>query len=115
MLFGTEGGKIEHWSIDKEQCENVYDAHPESHEGISQILEIKSESELLIGEPSVEEFKKEFKLLATASFGAKEFRLWKLRKSTVSLFPYLKIETTIIGGIQFLLETTDTQIVAANA
>lgn len=30
MLFGTENGKIEHWSIDKEQCENVYDAHPES-------------------------------------------------------------------------------------
>jgi len=56
MLFGTEGGKIEHWSIDKEQCENVYDAHPESAEGISQILEIKSTSELLIGEPNVEEF-----------------------------------------------------------
>lgn len=35
MLIGTEGGKIEHWSIDKEQCENIYDAHPESAEGIS--------------------------------------------------------------------------------
>lgn len=70
---------------------------------------------MLIGEPSVEEFQKEAKLLATASFGAKEFRLWKLRKSTVTLQPYLKIETTIAGGIQFLLETTDTQLVAANA
>lgn len=70
---------------------------------------------MLIGEHNVEEFNKEFKLLATASLGAKEFRLWKLKKSTVSLFPYLKIETTITGGIQFLLETTDTQLVAANA
>jgi len=69
----------------------------------------------LIGEANVEEFKKEFKLFATASFGAKEFRLWKLGKANVSLFPYLKIETTIEGGIEFLLETTDTQIVAANA
>lgn len=115
MLIGTEGGKIEHWSIDKEQCENIYDAHPESSEGISQILEIKSSSELLIGEPNVEEFQKEFKLIATASSGAKEFRLWKLRKSTMSLFPYLKIETTIEGGIEFLLETSDSQLVAANA
>ena len=70
---------------------------------------------MLIGENNVDEFKKDFKLLATASSGAKEFRLWKLRKSTVSLFPYLKIETTITGGIEFLLETTDTQLVAANA
>ena len=28
--------------------------------------------------------------------------------------PYLKIETTITDGIQFLLESSDTQIVAAN-
>lgn len=115
MLIGTEGGKIEHWSIEKECCENVYDAHPESPEGISQILEIKSSSDLLIGEPDVEAFKADFKLIATASSGAKEFRLWKLRKSTVQLFPYLKIETTIEGGIEFLLETHDTQLVAANA
>ena len=27
----------------------------------------------------------------------------------------IKIETTIVGGIQFLLETQDTQIVAANS
>ena len=54
-------------------------------------------------------------MIATASSGAKEFRLWKLRKSTIALFPYLKIETTIEGGIQFLLETSDTQLVAANA
>lgn len=115
MLLGTEGGKIEHWDIAKESCENIYDAHPESNEGISCILEIKSKSELLTGEPNSAEFEKEFKLLATSSLGAKEFRLWKLRRSTVSLYPYLKIETTITGGIEFLLETTDTQLVAANS
>ena len=33
----------------------------------------------------------------------------------MQLQPYLKIETTIEGGIEFLLETSDTQLVAANA
>lgn len=55
-----------------------------------------------------------FKLIATASLGAKEFRLWKLDLNTKSLEPYLKIETTITDGIKFLLESSDTQIVAAN-
>lgn len=35
-------------------------------------------------------------------------------KETCELKPYLKIETTIEGGIKFLLETHSTQIVAAN-
>jgi len=47
-------------------------------------------------------------LIATASFGAKEFRLWKLKRDDLGLYPYLKIETTIDGGIDFLLETTET-------
>lgn len=34
--------------------------------------------------------------------------------ATSEIEPYLKIETTIAGGIQFLLESSDTQIVAAN-
>lgn len=53
--------------------------------------------------------------MATASLGAKEFRLWKLSIAYKTLHPYLKIETTIVGGIKFLLETQDTQIVAANS
>jgi hypothetical protein len=35
MLFGTEGGKIEHWTIDTGVCKKIYDAHPESEKGIS--------------------------------------------------------------------------------
>ena len=46
--------------------------------------------------------------------GAKEFRLWKLNLDTQTLHPYLKIETTITGGIRYLVESNDTQIVAAN-
>jgi hypothetical protein len=108
---GTEGGKIEHWSFHDSTCKKVYDAHPESDAGISAILELKTTSELLRGAPSSED---NFKLIATASEGAKEFRLWKLHIATAQLFPYLKIETTFTGGIKYLLETQDTQIAAAN-
>lgn len=50
ILVGTEGGKIEHWQVDECVCKKIYDAHPESSEGISAILELKTKSELLRGE-----------------------------------------------------------------
>ena len=111
MLVGTELGKIEHWVIDEGVCKKIYDAHPESDAGISAIKELKTKSELLRGEEWQEGG---FRLIATASLGAKEFRLWKLAADTKMLTPYLKIETTIEGGIMFLLEDSSTQIVAAN-
>lgn len=115
ILVGTEGGKIEHWQVDECVCKKIYDAHPESAEGISAIVELKTKSALLRGEIWQDDVEPEFKLLATSSFGAKEFRLWKLSNAMKTLHPYLKIETTIVGGIKFLLETQDTQIVAANS
>lgn len=114
MLFGTEGGMIEHWRISDASCVKIYHAHPESPAGISAILQIKSRSPLLRGEPFKDAPDDSFKLIATSSFGAKEFRLWHLLTANCELQPYLKIETTIEGGIKFLLESHETQIVAAN-
>lgn len=85
MLFGTEGGKIEHWKIDEGACQKIYDAHPESEAGISSIIEIQSKSPLLRGEEYKEGEAQEFRLLATASSGAKEFRLWRLNNATKEL------------------------------
>jgi len=107
LLIGTEGGNIEHWIFDEGSCKKVYHAHPESDAGIASIIELSSKSELLRGEP-YESNKDKFKLLATASRGAKEFRLWKLDLATHELLPYLKIETTIDGGIKYLMESQDT-------
>ena len=112
--MGTEGGKIEHWVIDEGVCKKIYDAHPESSEGISSILGLKTKSNLLRGESVDDDAPPTFKLIATASLGAKEFRLWKLHLNTKLIEPYLKIETTITDGIKFLLESSETQIVAAN-
>lgn len=108
LLVGTEGGKIEHWTVDNGECKKIYDAHPESEAGISAILELTSQSELLRGEPFDANAPLEFKLIATASAGAKEFRLWKLHMETQVLYPYLKIETTITDGIKYLCESSDT-------
>lgn len=114
MLFGTEGGMIEHWKIDESACQRIIEAHPDSPAGISAIMEIKSESPLMRGEPMKDAPPDSFKLIATASSGSKIFRLWHLINATCEMKPYLKIETSIEGGIKFLLETHSTQIVAAN-
>lgn len=68
--------------MDTSECKKIYDAHPESDAGISSIIELKTQSELLRGEPVSPNGNLEFKLIATASEGAKEFRLWKLHLET---------------------------------
>lgn len=110
LLVGTEGGKIEHWTFSDKTCKKIYEAHPESDAGISEILELKTNNELLRGSPNDDSFK----LIATASEGASQFRLWKLHLDSKELFPYLKIETTFTNGIKYLLETHDTQLAAAD-
>ena len=53
--------------------------------GISAMVRIKSKSDLLRGEVWQEDAEPEFQLMATASFGAKEFRLWKLSNALKTL------------------------------
>lgn len=110
ILIGTEGGLIEHRAFCQTEPIKVYEAHPESDNGISTIIELKTRSPLLIGQvtdPSA-------RLIATASEGAPQFRVWRLPSVKLELQPYLKIETTFTGGIKYLLETHDTQLVAAD-
>ena len=110
LLIGTEGGMIEHRAYSANQPIKVYEAHPESQAGISAIIELKSNSPLLRGEND----DPAFKLIATASEGAPQFRIWKMHREQRELIPFLKIETTFVNGIKFLLETHDTQLAAAN-
>jgi hypothetical protein len=44
LFIGTEGGCIEHWQIDSGNCQEIYAAHPESHAGISKIIDLKTQS-----------------------------------------------------------------------
>ena len=42
LLVGTEGGFIEHWSIENDSLVSTFEAHTESQEGISSIIELKT-------------------------------------------------------------------------
>jgi hypothetical protein len=48
ILVGTEGGFLEYWSKDEVLGDSIQ-AHPESQDGISSIIELKTQSELLWG------------------------------------------------------------------
>lgn len=73
LLVGTEGGLIEHWSIETDQLMSTFEAHTMSEEGISYILDLKTQSYLLWGDQVPTEGTS---LLATASLGTNEFRIW---------------------------------------
>mmetsp|Transcript_17518 Transcript_17518/g.29525 ORF Transcript_17518/g.29525 Transcript_17518/m.29525 type:complete len:386 (+) Transcript_17518:37-1194(+) len=76
LFVGTTQGKIEQWVIDEGVCKHLYDAHPESEEGISQLKLVETQSTLLRGNEFHNE--PEFNLIASTSFGTTYFRIWKL-------------------------------------
>lgn len=78
LLVGTEGGLIEHWSIETDSLMNTFEAHTGSDEGISYILDLKSQSYLLWGD---QERNEGTSLLGTASLGTTEFRIWLMQLS----------------------------------
>ena len=115
ILVGLEGGKIEQLRVDQDTPVRVIDAHTDvENAGISVITELKSQSPLLRNALPDESGDSNFRLLATASSGSKVLKLWKVDKDN-NITPYFKIDTSIEeGGILYLVETTDTQFVAAN-
>jgi WD40 repeat protein len=115
LLVGTEGGLIEHWSIDSDTLISTFEAHTSSDEGVSSIIEIQSSNYLLWGEQEQTEGSS---LIATASLGCPDFRLWLMQLTDqLSLTPHMRIETSFGPpgtGIRYLLEATETQLVAVD-
>lgn len=116
LLVGTEGGLIEHWSIDTDQLISTFEAHTTSDEGVSSIIQLKSTNYLLWGEQEMAEGSS---LIASASLGCPDFRLWLMQLSDgnqLSLTPHMRIETSFAPGtgIRYLLESNETQIVAVD-
>lgn len=108
LLVGTEGGMIEHWSIESDQLLNTFEAHTTSDEGISYILELKSDSYLLWGHHQRTEGTS---LIATSSLGCTDFRIWMMTLDgcNLSLTPHMRVETSFQPGtgIRYLLESTE--------
>lgn len=119
LLVGTEGGKIEHWGIESEQLIQVFDAHTKSEEGISSIRLLNSNHYLIWGAQNDLD-KVQNRILATASLGCSDFRLWLMSLDTskgqyaLSLQPHIRIETSLQNGIRYLLEASETQLVAVD-
>ena len=113
LLVGTEGGIIEHWAIESEQLIATFDAHSKSQEGISSIIQLNSNHYLLWGSQN-ELDKQKYKIVATASSGCSEFRLWLMNldsdvsANSLTLQPHIRIETSLVGGIKYLLEASET-------
>lgn len=115
LLVGTEGGMIEHWSIESDQLMNTFEAHNTSDEGISYILELRSDSYLLWGHHQRTEGTS---LIATSSLGCTDFRIWMMTLDgcNLTLTPHMRVETSFQpgSGIRYLLESNENQIVAVD-
>jgi EF hand len=57
---------------------NTFEAHTQSDEGISSIIELRSQNYLLWGD---QEWIEGRSLIATASLGCNDFRLWMMQLS----------------------------------
>jgi len=78
LLVGTFGGKFEIWNIDPEQetptIKQVFDAHPGSQKGISQILKLENPSPMIIGDKASEDCH----FLVSAAADKPEILIWRL-------------------------------------
>ena len=79
LLVGTLNGKFEIWNIDpnnEEPCiKQVFDAHPGSQQGVSQILLLKDPSPMIIGDKSSEDCQ----FLVSTAADKPEILIWRLQ------------------------------------
>jgi Ca2+-binding EF-hand superfamily protein len=76
IVVGTEGGKMEIWSIDQKKIVKYMDTHSDCHQGISSIVELKNPSYLIRGERS--DADPNCRFVITSAFDKNEFKIWKL-------------------------------------
>lgn len=78
LLVGTLAGKFEIWNIDPEQetptIKQVFDAHPGSSKGISQIIKLENPSAMIIGDKSSDDCQ----FLVSAAGDKPEILIWRL-------------------------------------
>jgi EF hand len=91
----------------------TYEAHTKSEEGVSSIIQLNTLSYYLWGGGNYD-MNKNF-LIATASHGSNEFRIWILNiDDKLTLTPHFRIETSLNEGIRYLLQSSSNQIVVVD-
>ena len=80
LLVGTLAGKFEIWNIDPEEekptIKQVFDAHPGSEKGVSQILELQNPSAMILGDARDAN---DYKYLVSTAADKEEILIWKLK------------------------------------
>lgn len=110
MFVGTEGGKIECWSLETDEITKVVDAHDGSTAGISQIVELKNPGILITREKNSDK-----RYLVTSAFDMPEFKIWTLSNDAAcELLPHIMIKTSFTEGISRVLETSPEQLVCVD-
>lgn len=110
LFVGTEGGKIECWSLENSEISTTINAHEESAMGISQIRELKTPGELITRDKNSDK-----RFLVTTAFDKPEFKIWTLSNDAkCELQPHIMIRTSFTDGICFVLESSPTQLVCVD-
>lgn len=108
IVVGTEGGKMEIWSIELKKIVKYMDTHSDCKAGISSIKELKEPSYLIRGERK--EADPNTRYVITSAFDKNEFKIWKLvnkhEKFQRPEFTFhIKISTSL-SGISAVLQST---------
>lgn len=119
-MVGTLGGKFEIWNIDPFQeqptIKQVFDAHPGSEKGISQILRLENPSPMIIGDKAADNSQ----FLVSSAADKPEILIWRLTvnpqaaSQTVNMKVHIQIKTSFSEGIKFIVQTSPTQLVGVN-
>lgn len=116
ILVGREDGKIDHCDLKATGSEwvNSYDGNTEQDGPITIILELKTKSKLVRDAVEAAGPKDDFRLIVTASGNSGLLRFWKLDKK-LKMHLYMEIHTSLVEGVGWLVEMTDTQLIAASS
>jgi len=115
LLVGTADGKLEMWNIEHEKIVLQHDAHENSQQGISSIVELRDPSYCLRGERG--DADPEIRYLVTSCFDRPEFKMWKMNVHASQGKPELSFHlqiATSLTGISRILQSTPSQLVCVD-
>jgi hypothetical protein len=113
LLVGTLGGKFEIWNIDPNQqqptIKQVFDAHPGSQQGVSQIMRLVDPSPMIIGDKGGENCQ----FLVSTAADKPEILIWRLQVTpnatqVINMKVHIQIKTSFTDGIKFIVQTAPT-------
>jgi hypothetical protein len=116
IVVGTEGGKMEIWSIPQQKIVKYMDVHSDCQAGISCIKELNAPSDTIRGERRDADPKVRF--VITSAFDKNEFKIWKLvncheKYKRPEFTFHIKISTSL-QGISSMMQSTKDQIVCVD-